>query len=362
MANFFVRYRRLILFILAVAAFFWLAWVLRNILLPFAIGLILAYLLFPPIIWLEKRIPLKSRWKGIERAAIILFVYLLFIAIIGIIGYLTIPAIVNSLTNFFSNLPQIIPEIIKRVQDWTNALREQIPLQIRSQVDSYISGLLDSAAKAAQSGLLDGLSVITSSFGLVAGFVSLPIFLFYLLRDAEKLNEGFYSGMSPWTAEQARGIVGVVRDVLGRYVRAQIVLGIIVGMLDFTGLMILRIPYAPALALLAGFTELIPLLGGWIGGAVGVIVALAAAPAKTVWVIILYFVVKILEDTFLAPRISGGYLRIHPAIILILIVVGGHFAGIWGVFTIVPLTATLVGIYKFIVQAAQKGKLQGPES
>jgi predicted PurR-regulated permease PerM len=361
-ANFFLRYRRIIIFIIAVVAFFWLVWTLRNVLLPFIIGLILAYLLFPLILWLEKRLPLKRRWQGSRRVFLIILVYLLLIAIIAGIGYLTVPIIVNSLTNFFSSLPQIIPDTINRLQDWTNRLRERLPPEIRSQVDTYISNLLDLIAAALQSGLMRGLSFITASFGLIAGFASLPIFLFYLLRDAEKLNEGFYSSMSAWTAEQARGIVGVIRDVMGRYIRAQIVLGIIVGTLVFIGLMILKIPYAPALAFVAGLTELIPLLGPWIGGAAGVIVTLATEPSKTVWVVILYFAVQLTENTLLVPRISGGYLGIHPTIILILIVVGGHFAGIWGIILILPLAATLVGIYKFIVRTTRKEGLKGPES
>jgi predicted PurR-regulated permease PerM len=359
-ANFFLRYRRIILFIIALIVFFWLVWILRNVLLPFAIGLILAYLMLPPILWVEKRLPRKDHWMGFKRVFLILLIYLVFLAITGGILAFTIPIIVESTNEFISNLPQLIPDLIERFQNLINSLKQSIPPQFQDQVNVYLNGLLSSIGNILKNGLLTSFSFLSGSLGLILGFFSIPVFLFFLLKDAEKLTQGFYSGMSPWMAEQAKGIVGIISDVLGRYIRSSIVLGLAVGIVDFIGLIILGIPYAPLLGLWAAISELIPIIGPWLGGAAGVIVTLAVDSSKTIWVIILYAAVQILEGNVLVPRIHGQYLQVHPAVILILIVVGGHFAGLWGIILIVPVASTIVRLFRFISRTTRKEELQGP--
>jgi predicted PurR-regulated permease PerM len=353
------QYWRIILFIIFIISIFWIVWVLLNVLLPFLLGLILAYILLPVIQWVEKKLPGKGRWTSTKRISLIVLIYLLVTAAIGLTAFYTVPLIVSSASDFFTNLPKIIPDFIARIQEWTNSFHQLIPPQIQSQVDTYISELAGNIGNAVQSGLLAGLSFFASSFGFILGFISLPVFLFFLLKDAEKLNEGFYSAFSPWLREHILGVVKILRDILGRYVRSSIVLGFAVAVLDFIGLEALGIPFAPALAFWAGLTELIPVIGPWLGGIAGVIVTLATDINKTVWVIALYAIVQILEGNVLVPRIHSQYLKIHPAVILILLVVGGYFAGLWGIILVVPLTATFVALYKYLVQSVkEEGSVQ----
>ncbi|MEE9366903.1 MAG: AI-2E family transporter, partial [Dehalococcoidales bacterium] len=121
--------------------------------------------------------------------------------------------------------------------------------------------------------------------------------------------------------------------------------------------LILKIPYAPVLAILAGIGELIPTLGPWISGGVVAIIALAVAPDKVIWVIVLFFAVQLLENGLLVPRIQGGYLRIHPAAMIFMLVLGAYIAGFWGLLLAGPLTATGVEIYRYIRQCYQDEKL-----
>ena len=104
----------------------------------------------------------------------------------------------------------------------------------------------------------------------------------------------------------------------------------------------------PETAAFAGLTELIPILGPWIGGAAAVIVTLAIAPEEVAWVIVLYLSVQLVENSLLVPRIQGGYLRVHPAAVVVLLALGAYFAGFWGLIVAVPLTATIVEIYKYV--------------
>ncbi len=136
--------------------------------------------------------------------------------------------------------------------------------------------------------------------------------------------------------------------MLGRYIRAQLLLGLIVSYVTFVGLLFMQIPFYAVLAVFAGITELIPILGPWISGAAAVIVTLAIAPEKAIWVVVLFVGIQLLENMFLVPRIQGGYLRINPAIAIVLLVIGAYIAGFWGLLLAVPLTATVVEIYKYL--------------
>ena len=195
----------------------------------------------------------------------------------------------------------------------------------------------------------------------IFGFAIAPVFVFYLLKDWEKLNRNLYSGLPPGIAEHARNIVSIIGEVLGRYIRAILVLGLTVGALSLVGLLALKAPFAPVLALIAGMTELVPAIGPWIGGGIGVLITLAAAPEKAIWVALLFVLVQLIENHVLVPKIQGGYLKIHPAVAIVLLLLGAHFAGFWGLALAVPFTATVVRIYKYVYEAAEREDAQMPK-
>jgi predicted PurR-regulated permease PerM len=356
--SFISRYWRIILFIIAIIAIFWLVWSLLNILLPFIIGLILAYLLLPIIRWIEGKLPKPERLKGTKRILLILLLYLAFLAVIGLTLFYTIPLIVNSVNQFIDNLPDLIPELAERYQNFIDAIRRSIPPDLLEQLENYLSNIGSALGGAVSSGFAALISYFGSTFGLLLGLVALPVFLFFLLKDAEKLRSGFYSSFSPWLREHVQGLIEIINDVLGKYIRASVILGLVVGILVFIGLFVLQIPFAPALAFWAGVTELIPVVGPWIGAAAGVIVTLAVEPSKTIWVIILYFAVQLLENNVLVPRIHSQYLNLHPTIILILLVIGGQYGGIWGIILVVPVTALFIQLYRFFLRSIREESLR----
>jgi predicted PurR-regulated permease PerM len=137
-------------------------------------------------------------------------------------------------------------------------------------------------------------------------------------------------------------------------------LGLIVAYLIFVGLLILKIPFSPVLAILAGIGELIPTLGPWFSGAIVTIITLAVAPDKVIWVIVLFLAVQLLENSLLVPRIQGSFLRIHPALMIFMLVLGAYLAGFWGLLLAGPLTATGAEIYRYVRQCYQDEKLPPP--
>ena len=106
--------------------------------------------------------------------------------------------------------------------------------------------------------------------------------------------------------------------------------------------------FALVLGIIAGITELIPVIGPILGSVPAIIVALATSPEKTLLVILIAVGVQFLENNFLVPRIHSMAVHVHPAVIMVLLVIGSNLAGVWGMLIVVPLAAACRDIYIYL--------------
>ena len=346
----FRRHRQLIFFAIGTVIVFGLFYALRSAVLPFAVGLALAYLLMPAVSWIEQKLPRKGKWTRTKRVSAILIIFIVILGLLGFFSYVLVTAVVKASLVILNNAPQYVSRSLFQLREWAEFIRQQFPPEMQQPVDQFLLDAGSAIGKATQNFFTTGISFIPSTFSLIVGFAALPIFLFYIMKDSERINEGLYSSLSPSAARYVRDVISIIEEVLGRYIRAQVMLGFIVGFFVFIGLLIIGIDFAPVLAVFAGVTELIPILGPWIGGAAAVIITLALVPEKVIWVILLYLLVQLFENNLLVPRIQGGYLRVHPAAALFLLVMGAYIAGFWGLILAVPLTATIIEIYKYVLR------------
>lgn len=343
----FKRHRNLIFFLIGLIIVFSILYALRSAIFPFALGIIMAYLVQPLLVWTEARLPYKGKFHQTKRIILILLIFFIVIALVGLFIFYIISEVADSFVAMFQNAPSYITGAWKTVQGWLDSFVYSVPDEWQQEINSFIKEIGVKASDFIKQGVMNTIDFIPRTANFVLAFISLPIFLFFILKDLEKLKEGFYSYLTPGVAIHTRNVISIIDNVLGRYIRAQLILGLIVAILVFIGLSILKIRLAAPLAVLAGITELVPILGPWIGAAVGVLVALATVPQKVIWVAVVYLAVQQLENIFLVPRIQGGLLHINPAILMVLIVLGSYLAGIWGIILIAPLTATVVAIYRY---------------
>jgi predicted PurR-regulated permease PerM len=215
-------------------------------------------------------------------------------------------------------------------------------------MDKYIhdTGLnaLNSLTKNIGSGTSSlPISAVSTFFGLAV----MPVFLFYMLKDWEKLKLSLYSGLPGWARLHTQQMLRIIDQVLGRFIRAQLTLGALVGTTTLIVLLILQVPFAWVLGPLAGLLEMVPTFGPWISSIAAILVTIATAPDKILWVAGVYGAVQLIENLFVIPRIQGGFLRIHPAISILLLVLGSYLAGLWGVLLILPLTATVKELFLY---------------
>jgi len=354
----FARHWRLILLVIVIAVIFWIFYVLRSILFPFLIGLLLAYILLPLVSWIEERLPQRERWLRFNRVLAIVIIYALFIGIVGVFFLYLFTIIFNTLANLIANASNITSSASDVVQAWLKEFFKNIPTPMQDQVNRILEEATNELSNTLRSIIAQGFAFLPATIGFIIGLVTLPFFLFLILLDWVKIRDDFYSAFSPPLSEYVRNVITIIGDAMRQYFRGQLILSVIVGLADFAGLTLLGIGFSPALGFLGALGEFVPIIGPWLNGIIGTIVTLATAPEKTPWVIILYISIQLIDIVLLVPRIQGNLMHIHPAVVLVVLVVGGHLAGFWGIFLALPITATVVRIYDYLrhVTAIQDAK------
>jgi len=331
-----------------------------NVFLPFIVGFILASLILPVIKWVEKHLPYagkKPRFAQLKRISIIVVVYLLFLAAVGFIIFYIITVMGKSLVEMAQNFPQLIPDALYMIKKWLVTVPFLSSPEIQGQIDTLALQASEMLGNALKDFVTSDIELSDSSLSMILGFAIMPIFMFFILKDWDKLRDRLYTVIPQWTRTHTKNIFSILYNVVGRYIRGQLLLGLAVGLFAGIMLFILRIEFALPLAVFAGITELVPMIGPWLGGIVGVMVTLAVAPEKTIFVALGFLLIQLLENNLLVPKIQGSQMNIHPAFIIMLTVLGAYFAGIMGFIIVLPLTMAIIEIFKYLRKSTSEGKI-----
>lgn len=339
--------KRLVLVVASVVVVFLLFYIARGALFPFIIGGVLAYVLFPAVKGLERLMPWRNRHPDAARVAAISVIYITALAIlIGLLA-LIIPPAVRQSTSLIEDLPTIYTEARAAVEELVERFADDIPQDVRDKAEEIVAGLGDTLLSVAQTALGKTLQAVANTFSFIIGLAIVPVLLFYLLKDGERLVSSSLSVFPKNARVHAREVVRIVNESLGAYIRAQLLLMLFVGVIVFIGLLLLDIDFAILLGLVAGITEAIPVVGPIIGAVPGIIVTLATAPEKILWVLALYLVSQLLENSLLVPRIQGNAVQMHPIVIMALLIVGSETFGVIGVVAAVPVASVARQVFKY---------------
>jgi predicted PurR-regulated permease PerM len=328
-----------------------LLWMARDSVRPFIIGLLFVYLLDPPVRWLTRR--------GVRRTFAILIVY-----VVGILAFveflnLTLTPLVNEIVRFVADFPKLAADLDSQLQRLGEFYaRLQLPAAIRDWIDSAISGIGQGGGGGGGLDLTFLLPLLTgagSLLGAVFGYVILPVWVAYLLKDKVVLVSTFDRSIPATWRFDVWAIIKTVERIFGQWVRGQLILGFAVGILTFIGLMILSQlidpifgRYAVLLSIIAGVLELVPIIGPIISAVPAVLLAATAGPAAVVAALLLYTLVQQLENNFLVPKIQGNAVELHPAAVMFAIIVGGALAGLIGAILALPVVAAFRDVVRYL--------------
>jgi len=305
-------------------------WIVRNALYPFLLALLLAYLLNPPVTYLEK--------KGLHRVWGIIIVYLFLFAIIVGGGIRLIPLLIRELESFGRELPDMAAQgelFFQYIQ--TQVQNTILPYSLRVALDEgYLAMQLE-----AQNVLSEAVGGIISLLGHFAGLLISPVLAFYLLYDWHAMNRRLLVLIPRRWRHRTILIVADVDKVMNGVIRGQILIACIVGVLVSSGLYFLEVRFSLLIGILAGILDIVPYFGAFIGAAPAVTLALLYSPWLAVKVALLFLVIHQLEGTIIGPKILGGKVGLHPLTVIFSLFVGGELAGILGMLLGVPVAAVM---------------------
>ncbi len=325
-----------------------------GVFMPYAAGLLFAYLFMPLISWVERKVTYRNKHRQTGRIMLILLIYAIILGITVMFFYYIVTTIIGTFSGIIQNAPGYTSAALLTIQEWISSFRKNIPPEFQAQVDQLLSEIGTSLGNAVRGVFFSGISMIPSSFSFILGFASLPIFLFYLMKDWEKFGKSLYSGLPAGMVDHTRNVISIIGLTVGKYVRNSVLLALILGVFCLTGFLILGVPFALMLALMMVVGDLIPIAGPWLAGTGVVIITLVTAPDKAIWLLVVIVASKAIEDNIFGPKIQGVSLNIHPAIIIVLLAFGTSVAGFWGILFIVPLAATIIQVYKQVYKYVRK--------
>jgi predicted PurR-regulated permease PerM len=340
--------KRLMLVALALIVVFWVLWSARQSLVPFMIGGLLAYLMTPLVGAFQSVFPKRGWLNSVGQTVAILLAYSILAGVLVVAGFYLIPPLIRETVDFVEQFPKYWTSIQRESNVLIMYYESEVPDRFKDQIEANLGALASQVASALRAALMVTIGAVGSIIGFAAGFALLPLWTFYVLKDRNEGAERFYSYWPVAWRDDMRNIVAIVDRVLSAYIRGQLMVSLAVGIA--TGLAMWAIGVGPplVLGLLAGVTNLIPILGPIIAFAIIALVALATDPER-IWFVLLAFVaIQQLESTFLVPRIHGQAVRVHPAVVMVLVVIGGAMWGLWGMIVILPVAATLRDVFVYI--------------
>src|SRR5262245_52288751 len=323
----------------------------RIILVPMLCSLALAYLLAPVVAWFEKRgwSRPSSVLLTLSSASVTLILILIFV----------LPGLWGQLKKSYDQARVLVddPSRVELIWKKVEQLSPRVYNFLRSKVgpggeSDLFSRVFSSAGDWLQRGLFRIVDVTASLLDLLL----IPFFVYYLLADYREMREHLDRLIPPRHRAVTSTLINQINFVISSYVRSQLVIAVVMGVLYSIGFAIARVPLAISIGMLSGLLNFVPYLGTLTGLALSLsFVALDGAGwARIVGVIAVFIIVQSVEGYYLTPKLLGGSLDLHPMWVLVGLMIGGSLFGILGIILAVPVIAVAKVALNFLEELYQQ--------
>jgi predicted PurR-regulated permease PerM len=311
------------------------------------LSLVFATVIAKPVEGLERR--------HVPRALSILLVYVAIIAGLTVLFLVLSPAIREQAAEFRTQAPQSLEELRLTWVESGNALLSGPGQQVLARAVAFIRSPSQgmSVPQGAALGLLTGLG------GGIIGLVTVLIISFYYLMERQWIRRIALSSSAPETRIHVSRIWDEVEQKVGDWLRGQLTLCLVIGVTATIGYGLMGVSFWPLLGLWAGVTEIIPILGPWLGGVPAVIIALTQSWQKAALVVGFVVLLQMMENAILVPRVMRGAVGLTPLTVFIAILAGTEFAGVAGALLAIPIAAVIQVLLSHYTEARREARLAG---
>jgi predicted PurR-regulated permease PerM len=307
---------------------------------PLLIAVAVVYLLNPVVSALERR--------GLPRVAGAGIVYILFLCIVALVVSLLVPVVTRQVTAVIDHFPDYLADGQAAVRRLASRFGQEPNFRLDAeQVREWLSA---GENRQAVTRYLTGLRSFTNS--LISGLIVIvlgPVMAFYLLVDLPRLKRGSMALIPPARREEITNLMDRIGQAVGGFFRGQLLVALFVGVASSIGLWAIGLPFWLLVGMVAGVFNLVPLVGPFIGGGLAVIIALIdGQPLKALWAAVVLLIVQQIDNHLISPNVMGRTVQLHPVVVMLALLVGASFAGLFGMLVIVPLVAVAKIVFLFM--------------
>lgn len=309
----------------------------RIILGPFFLAFALAYLLNPLVEGLERH--------KISRNKSIAIIFALILAVLATAIFLVLPTLYNELSKLAIILPSTLQWIVERIEDF----REQFKA---TGLPNRVALVLDEHLGQGEVIIADRLNLflanLPNALASLTLYILSPVITIYFLADWKGLRDSFFRLVPQRRRMEWRRLWQDINHVIRQFVRGDLVIAVIVGILIGVGVKLVGMEYALLIGLICGVSDLIPYFGPVIGAVPAVLLGLTKSPGMAFKVALVILIVQQLEGNVISPKLMGDSVGLHPLWVVFALLAGGELAGFWGMFLAVPLAAVIRVVFKHV--------------
>lgn len=320
---------------------------LRQVLSPFLIGALIAYIINPfvnQVLHLLEKL-FHGRFHVVCKVLAILLAYIVVLGFVSIVLFYIIPQLIETI----GDLVNKIPEVYNQFTDFFLNLESRYPHTDFAYFNQLLEELGPDLIQAARSFATDALpKLYAASMSLISWLVNLLISLIvsvYMLTEKEHMRRMIrrlsYAFLKK---ESALSFLQTCREcerIFSKFIIGKSIDSLIIGILCFILMNILRLPYALLISVIVGVTNMIPYFGPYVGAIPGALLTLISSPTSCLIYLIMILCLQQFDGLILGPKILGDSTGLRPLWIIFAITIGGKFAGVLGMFLGVPLVAIL---------------------
>lgn len=322
-----------------------------NLLFPFILGGIIAFVLNIPMAKIENFI--KSRQKSKKsllpvRTISIILSLIVFLGIIILICFLLIPELIENIQLLLKN----VPEFISNVETWVLKLADNYP-DIQKQIQDVFKDTtnFNNIAVAILNYIINGsISFITNIISSLFTIFTALVFAIYILSQKEYLQRGIkkimYAYMKSEHVKKIIEVASLANKTFSKFISGQCVEAVILGIIFFVVLTLLRFPYALIISVLTSITALIPMFGAMIAMFVGALLIAVTNPLQAILFIVVFQIIQQIENNFIYPKVVGKSVGLASMWTLMAVILGGSLMGISGMIIGLPLASILYAILR----------------
>lgn len=317
-----------------------------NIFSPFIFGVIIAFVLNVLVNFIENKLfgnTKKRIWLKLKRPLSITFSIIFVIFIIVFIMNLLIPQLKNSVVLFTNSLPTYKEDVLDVLSGFN--LEESTINKVNDYLDNFSKVITDYIKGNSKDVITVTTEVATSLIIIISKAIIAIVFAIYIIAQKEILKRQFNKLMSaylkPRDVNRINKYASMANNTFSNFVTGQCLEALIFGSLCFLGMVILRLPYATTIAVLLGFTALIPVFGAFIGTILGAFLILMISPVKAIIFVIFILILQQIEGNLIYPKVVGKSVGLPGIWVLLSVTVGASIGGILGMLIATPLCSLI---------------------